>query len=1263
MMVTVVLTFLYCGSGITAKTTYNNSDSPLLTGASRDLPSFWSGPSASEDEQSVKTAAEQVTVVVRTNPAGLAYTVDSALYTTTVPFVWEVGSMHTVSTASPQGSGDTSFAWISWSDGGEQMHTFTVAGDGTLTANFQTRYYLLMGTGGTFNTTPPSGFFDAGQQVQIHASASMSYCYFWHWVGTGNGSYSGSSSTATVMMNGPIREYPVGECQIPTSTPTATPTVTPSPVTTPVYNVNSTEDNPDAVPGDRICADANGMCTLRAAITESNAVASTINIINLPAGAYTQTLAGPPENANASGDLDITAHSITIHGTGPDVTFIQASDMPDIATERVMHVLNGANLSMDGLTIRNGKHLFVSSADPGGGGILFEGPMTKLALDNVVISNNVSQGSGGGIRIGSVGQSVVINNSSILNNRAGSDVPGAPALGGGLEIKGEGSNYYTGLTISNSVISGNRVETSSGNSYGGGMSVKGNDWLLNVSDSTLSNNQANSNGRGFRAYGGSFYNEDGVGDIYRSNIEGNSSSGFAGGVATKSSTDESSLTFFYSTIKNNLAPNGGGIMNFGDNTGGAGGHTAYLYFDRSTISGNMASEPHTGVGGGIYSSNAINASTYLTLALSTVSGNHAAIGGGVYNEGSASLFEVMFSTIAANSAEVRGGGIWQGQTVGGRTRLLQSLIADNTSPDGPDIYGTAISSDYNHIDDISGTTFTAMPHDLTGVDAQLGPLADNGGLTFTHLPGPNSPVRNTIPQDHYSCGTYIPDQTSRQRLVGAGCEKGSVEIQGETPTPTNTPTNTPTFTPTGTPTNTPTATPTGTPTATPIPGCSPSVDIINDGGFEIGGVSNAIWNYPNTGQVLCRYICANAVSVPPRTGDVAASFRQSFDPVDVSLGQNVFIPAGRAQLLFWMRIGEVSAPFEESLVLRVDGSVIRTFNQPFSPEQVYTQRTVDLDRWADGMLHNIAFEFRSDATGTHRVAFVIDDVSLLSTANCPGPPPGSHHISDFDGDGKTDVSVFRPSDGNWYYEGSVTGYHSFHFGISTDIPAPADLDGDHKTDISVYRPSMGVWYWIDSSDNTFKYAYFGVDGDIPQPRDIDGDGSDDIAVFRPTEGNWYWRRSSDGGFAGSHWGQNGDIAVSDDYNGDGYADLAVYRQGDWYGTGSGPGGGFSFQVSLGGVSDTPVPSDYDGDGLTDVAVFSIETGDWRWINSDDHHLQTIHWGQSGDIPVPGDYDGDGRDDIAVYRGGTWYINGSTSGPLTYVFGLSGDLPIPKMYIR
>jgi hypothetical protein len=74
------------------------------------------------------------------------------------------------------------------------------------------------------------------------------------------------------------------------------------------------------------------------------------------------------------------------------------------------------------------------------------------------------------------------------------------------------------------------------------------------------------------------------------------------------------------------------------------------------------------------------------------------------------------------------------------------------------------------------------------------------------------------------------------------------------------------------------------------------------------------------------------------------------------------------------------------------------------------------------------------------------------------PTPPLRSRADFDGDGRTDLSVFRPSDGNWYYQGSDVGFNGIHFGVSTDIPAPGDFDNDGKTDISVFRPSNGFWY-------------------------------------------------------------------------------------------------------------------------------------------------------------------------------------------------------------
>ena len=55
------------------------------------------------------------------------------------------------------------------------------------------------------------------------------------------------------------------------------------------------------------------------------------------------------------------------------------------------------------------------------------------------------------------------------------------------------------------------------------------------------------------------------------------------------------------------------------------------------------------------------------------------------------------------------------------------------------------------------------------------------------------------------------------------------------------------------------------------------------------------------------------------------------------------------------------------------------------------------------------------------------------------------------------------------------------FGAGSDIPTPADFDGDGRTDIGVFRPSSGTWFRLNSSDNGFVAAAFGANGDIPAP--------------------------------------------------------------------------------------------------------------------------------------------------------------------------------------
>ena len=261
-------------------------------------------------------------------------------------------------------------------------------------------------------------------------------------------------------------------------------------------------------------------------------------------------------------------------------------------------------------------------------------------------------------------------------------------------------------------------------------------------------------------------------------------------------------------------------------------------------------------------------------------------------------------------------------------------------------------------------------------------------------------------------------------------------------------------------------------------------------------------------------------------------------------------------------------------------------------------------------------------------------------------------LFDFDGDGKADVSVFRPSDSIWYLLRSQAGFTATQWGLSNDKLAPADFDGDGKTDIAVYR--SGTWYLQRSSLGSAEVA-FGNPLDIPQPADFDGDGKAELAVFRPSNGTWYVLNLVNNQFSVVQFGASTDRPVVGDYDGDGKADYAVYRDGTWYLQRSSLG----FQSLAFGVStDMPVPGDYDGDGKTDVAVFRPSTGTW-YLQQSAAGFTGVRFGIATDLPEPADYDGDGKTDVTVFRNGTWYQLRSTQGFALVQFGVTNDKPIPN----
>ena len=272
--------------------------------------------------------------------------------------------------------------------------------------------------------------------------------------------------------------------------------------------------------------------------------------------------------------------------------------------------------------------------------------------------------------------------------------------------------------------------------------------------------------------------------------------------------------------------------------------------------------------------------------------------------------------------------------------------------------------------------------------------------------------------------------------------------------------------------------------------------------------------------------------------------------------------------------------------------------------------------------------------------------------------PNKNSVSDFDGDGKTDIASYQPSSGVWQVERSSDGQvYGLGFGSSGDIPISGDFDGDRKIDHGVFRPNGGQW-WIFGSSAGVMMNQWGMSSDIPVPADYDADGKTDLAVWRPSDGVWYILQSTLG-FKYHQWGMAGDKPVAGDFDGDGKSDAAVWRPstGVWWvipSTSSIP-----VAVQWGMAGDKPVFGDFTGDGRSDFAVYRPNGGTWYVMNADLSAYNFYQFGLESDIPVPADYDGDGKTDIAVYRPADrtwWKLSSLDQSVTTKQFGGAGDFP-------
>jgi len=237
---------------------------------------------------------------------------------------------------------------------------------------------------------------------------------------------------------------------------------------------------------------------------------------------------------------------------------------------------------------------------------------------------------------------------------------------------------------------------------------------------------------------------------------------------------------------------------------------------------------------------------------------------------------------------------------------------------------------------------------------------------------------------------------------------------------------------------------------------------------------------------------------------------------------------------------------------------------------------------------------------------------------------------DYNGDGSSDIALFRPSSGLW----AIRSITRVYFGSSIDSPASGDYNNDGITDIAIFRDSTGLW-----AVRGLTRIYFGTNGDISAPGDYNGDGYCNPGIFREEIGLWAVRD-----ITRSYFGTDADIPIPGYYRGARKKEIAIFRPS----TGLWACRGFS-RLYYGSSNDQPVPADYDGDGSSDITIFRPSSGLWAIRG-----YSRLYYGTDSDQPVAAPYSG-GMARAAIFRedSGLWALRGLSR----IYYGSRNDIPL------